>query len=56
MFILKELTAWFISLDQYTRTPQEKYKKDYCLEALVDYVETHPNKHNCTIDQSKLKI
>ena len=48
--------AWFISLDQYTRTPQEKYKKDYCLEALADYVENRPNKHNYTIDQSKLKI
>jgi hypothetical protein len=48
--------VWFISLDQYTRTPQEKYKKDYCLEALADYVENRPNKHNYTIDQSKLKI
>jgi len=49
-------TAWFISLNQYTRTPQEKYKKDYCLEALVDYVENRSNKHNYTIDQPKLKI
>ncbi len=48
-------TAWFVSLDQYTRTPQEKYKKDYCLEALADYVENRSNKHNCSIDQSKLK-
>ncbi|MBF0225341.1 MAG: BREX-1 system adenine-specific DNA-methyltransferase PglX [Desulfobacterales bacterium] len=49
-------TAWFISLNQYTRTPQEKYKKDYCLEALNDYVENRPNKHNYTLSQSKLKI
>ena len=48
--------AWFVSLNQYTRTPQEKYKKDYCLEALGDYVENCPNKHNYTIDQSTLKI
>ena len=48
--------VWFISLDQYTRTPQEKYKKDYCLEALADYVGNRPNKHNYTLDQSKLKI
>lgn len=48
--------AFFISLDQYTRTPQEKYKKDYCLRSLGDYVENHHNKHNYTIDQSKLKI
>ena len=47
--------AWFISLDQYTRTSQEKHKKDYCLDALYDYVENRPNKHNYTIEQSKLK-
>ncbi len=48
--------AWFISLDQYTRTPQEKNKKDYCLGALGDYVETRHNKHNYIIDQKKLEI
>ena len=48
--------AWFISLNQYTRTPQEKNKKDYCMEAINDYIENRPNKHNYTIDQSKLKI
>ncbi|MBF0396858.1 MAG: Eco57I restriction-modification methylase domain-containing protein, partial [Desulfobacterales bacterium] len=48
--------AWFISLDQYTRTPQEKFKKNYCLEALSDYIENSINKHNYTIEQSKLKI
>jgi len=27
----KEEEAWFISLDQYTRTPNEKYKKNFCI-------------------------
>lgn len=48
--------AWFISLDQYTRTPKEKYKKDYCLEALDDYIKSHSNKNNYAIEQSNLKI
>lgn len=48
--------SWFISLDQYTRTPNEKFKKDFCLEALNDYVENRPNKHNIALPQSKLKI
>lgn len=45
----------FISLDQYTRTPQEKFKKDYCLQALADIVEGHSNKHVYFLQQSKLK-
>ena len=48
--------SWFISLDQYTRTPQEKYKKDYCLEAIKDYMNNFVNKHNYVLPQSKLKI
>jgi len=48
--------AWFISLDQYTRTPLEKFKKDFCLDALDDYISNRPNKHNFSIFQSKLKI
>jgi hypothetical protein len=48
--------AWFISLDQYTRTPQERFKKDYCLKSLTDFIENKPNKHNFTIDQAKIKI
>lgn len=48
--------SWFISLDQYTRTPNEKFKKDFCLGALTDYVEKRPNKHNIALPQSKLKI
>lgn len=48
--------AWFVSLDQYTRTPNEKYKKDFCLQALDDYISATENEHNYTIPQSKLKV
>ena len=46
----------FISLDQYTRTPNEKFKKDFCLESLNDFVSNDLNKHNYNINQSKLKL
>jgi hypothetical protein len=46
----------FVSLDQYTRTPNEKYKKDFCLEALDNFIHNKPNKHNYTLPQEKLKI
>lgn len=55
----KELSSnnsLFISLDQYTRTPNEKFKKDFCLEALDDFISSKPNKHNITLPQEKLKI
>ena len=45
----------FISLDQYTRTPEEKFKKNYCLQALTDYITGEANKHVYTLPQSKLK-
>lgn len=45
----------FISLDQYTRTPEEKNKKAYCLQALFDIVANNDNKHVYTLPQSKLK-
>ena len=45
----------FISLDQYTRTPEEKNKKTYCLQALSDYIKGQVNKHVYTLPQSKLK-
>lgn len=48
--------AWFVSLDQYTRTPNEKFKKDFTLEALDDYVNSRENIHNHKLPQSKLKI
>ncbi len=52
----KSKDAWFVSLDQYTRTPNEKYKKDFCLKALDDYIAGIDNSHNYSIPQSKLKI
>lgn len=45
----------FISLDQYTRTPQEKFKKQYCLEALSDIVAGNENKYVYLLPQDKLK-
>jgi hypothetical protein len=52
----KERDAWFVSLDQYTRTPNEKYKKDFCLQSLADYISGTKNEHNYSIPQSKLKV
>ena len=52
----KAESSLFISLDQYTRTPNEKFKKDFCLEALDDHLVGRPNKHNITLPQQKLKI
>ena len=52
----KDKEAWYVSLDQYTRTPNEKYKKDFCLKALDDYINRVDNEHNFTIPQEKLKI
>ena len=52
---IKNNDSLFISLDQYTRTPQEKYKKQYCLEALNDIVTKSQNKHVYQLPQSKLK-
>ena len=51
----KNNDSLFISLDQYTRTPQEKYKKQYCLEALNDIVTKSQNKHVYQLPQSRLK-
>lgn len=45
----------FISLDQYTRTPEERFKKAYCLQALADIANDEQNKHVYSIPQSKLK-
>jgi hypothetical protein len=52
----KQEKSWFISLDQYTRTPNEKFKKDFCKEALDDNISNRTNKHNITLPQEKLKI
>lgn len=50
------MDSMFISLDQYTRTPQEKFKKQYCLEALSDIVAGNENKHVYLLPQDKLKV
>ena len=60
-YVLEKTTSldqgsWFVSLDQYTRTPNEKFKKDFCLQALDDYVAGVDNANNYIIPQSKLKI
>ncbi|MBE9242946.1 BREX-1 system adenine-specific DNA-methyltransferase PglX, partial [Synechocystis salina] len=54
--IKKEKESLFISLDQYTRTPNEKFKKDFCLQALNDHIAGIENEHNYVIPQAKLKI
>ena len=46
----------FISLDQYTRTPEEKNKKKYCLEALENIIRHRQDKHVYSINQNKLKL
>lgn len=45
----------FISLDQYTRTPEEKNKKTYCLTALANICNNKDDKHVYFLPQSKLK-
>ncbi|WP_075603948.1 BREX-1 system adenine-specific DNA-methyltransferase PglX [Saccharicrinis aurantiacus] len=46
----------FISVDKYTRTTQEKYKKDIVISALEDYINNEDNVHNFSILQSELKL
>ncbi|MFA4851029.1 MAG: BREX-1 system adenine-specific DNA-methyltransferase PglX [Bacteroidales bacterium] len=50
-----ENKSLFISLDQYTRTPHEKDKKEYLLNALNDYLNNVNNKHNYVVAQKELK-
>ena len=38
---LNEEESFFVSLDQYTRTPKEKFKQQIFLEALEDYVKSN---------------
>lgn len=52
---LNEEESFFVSLDQYTRTPKEKFKQQIFLEALEDYVKSNKNEHNYLIFQNKLK-
>lgn len=51
----KKDNSLFISLDQYTRTPEERNKKTYCLQALKDIINQQQNKHVYQLPQSKLK-
>lgn len=53
--IMSNANSIFISLDQYTRTPEEKNKKAYCLQALSDIITECNNKHVYILQQSKLK-
>ena len=46
----------FISMNQYTRTPEENFKEEYTKNALKNYVEEKNDKNLYLIDQSKLKI
>lgn len=46
----------FISLDQYTRTPQEKFKREYTVAGLDNFIAGNGDKNNILLDQFKLKI
>lgn len=46
----------FISMNQYTRTPEENFKEEYTKDALKNYIKGRENKNLYLIDQSKLKI
>ncbi len=46
----------FVSMNQYTRTPEENFKEQYTKEALHNYINKIPDKNLYTIDQSKLKL
>ena len=45
----------FISMNQYTRTPKENFKKEYTKNALKNYIEEKNDKNIYLLDQSKLK-
>lgn len=46
----------FISMNQYTRTPEENFKEEYTKTALKNYIEEKNDKNLYLLDQSKLKI
>lgn len=46
----------YISLEEYSNTKFQSYKKDYLVEAINNHVNGIENKHNYTLDQDKLKI
>lgn len=45
----------FMSYDQYTRTPEEKRKKEYCLSDLTDLCEGRKNSRVYRLPQDKLR-
>ena len=45
----------FISLDQYTRTPEEKNKRDYCLKALSSIVGHYEDTNVIRVNQKDFK-
>ncbi|QQS30387.1 MAG: BREX-1 system adenine-specific DNA-methyltransferase PglX [Sphingobacteriales bacterium] len=46
----------FVSLIQYTRTINEKNKKEFLLTAFDDFINNKTNKHNYFISQKELKL
>ncbi|MEL4285381.1 N-6 DNA methylase [Shewanella xiamenensis] len=54
--VSQDIDSWFVSLDQYTRTPNEKFKKDFFLQSLKDYISNIENEHSFLLPQSKLKL
>ncbi|MCF7792301.1 MAG: BREX-1 system adenine-specific DNA-methyltransferase PglX, partial [Victivallales bacterium] len=52
---LKDDTVFF-RLNPYTRTPQEKFKKDHTLKALNNLIDNQDDKHLYHLPQSKLKL
>jgi len=45
----------FISLDQFTRTPEEKHKKYYCIKSLEDFISGQDNENNYIVNQNNFK-
>lgn len=45
----------FMSYDQYTRTPEEKQKKEYCLSDLIDLCEGRESSRVYRLPQDKLR-
>ena len=54
--IVSNINSLFISLDQYTRTPNEKNKKVYAKKALENFIKSNEDVHNFPLPQSKLKL
>lgn len=48
------IESYFVSLDQYTRTPEEKNKKRYCLEALDNILKGEKDINLIKVNQNDL--